>query len=251
MMGNNKNILLTGGSGNLGSKITKSNLFDNIISPSKKLLNISNSESINSFIEKNIFNSIIHCAAKARMKLCQNNPNEAISANIIGTSNLVNAVIEYEKLIERKIRFIYISTDGVYASETGEYSEDSATIPYNNYGWSKLGAECAVRLLSNYCIIRTRFFDPDRIPFDDAPEDIFTSSLPIDDLVKALHLIHESNFVGVVNIGDKRLSEYVRYQKYKSSIRPCKREDIIKELNFEMAKDSSMNCDLWLDLKEK
>ena len=249
-MGNNKNILLTGGSGNLGSKIIKSNLFDSIISPSKKLLNISNSESIDSFMGKNIFNSVIHCAAKARMKLCQNSPDEAISTNIIGTSNLVNAVMGHEKLLDRKIRFIYISTDGVYASETGEYSENSATIPYNNYGWSKLGAECAVRLLSNYCIVRTRFFDPHKIPFDDAPKDIFTSSLPIDDLVKALHIIHESNFVGVVNIGDRRLSEYDRYKKYKKSIKICKRDDILKELNFKIAKDSSMNCDLWLELKE-
>jgi len=246
-----KKILLTGGSGTLGSRIIESNIFNNLISPSKRILNIKNSEQIISFINDNNISSVIHCAASARMKNCEKNPMEAINVNLVGTANLVNSVLEFEKKENTSIRFIYISSDGVYSSIKGNYSEKSSTIPYNNYGWSKLGGECAVRLLSNYCIIRTRFFEPNKIAFDEASEDIFTSSIPIDDLVNALELIHNSDFTGVINIGGKKLSDYKRYKNYKPKIKPCKREDLIKELGFALAKDSSMDCSLWYNIKQK
>jgi len=163
----------------------------------------------------------------------------------------VRSIITMEDQKEKKIRFIHISTDGVYSSKKGNYSEKSATIPYNNYGWSKLGAECAVRLLSNYAIIRTRFFDPDNIPFVNSAKDIFTSSIPLSELVKAIHLLLYSKFIGIINVGDVKMSEFDRYKEYKPSLKFCKRDDITKDLNFEIAKDASMNCDLWQDLKDK
>ena len=250
-MSSKKNILLTGGSGSLGSEIIKSNLFNRLISPSKKELDITKPEAIEIFFNKNDFDSVIHCAALARMALCQESPEKAIKVNVIGASNLVHSIIELEKRKNKIIRFVHISTDGVYASKIGNYSEKSTTIPYNHYGWTKLGAECVIRLLSNYTIIRTRFFNPDNIPFDNSAIDVFTSSLPIGDLVKAIYYIHNLNFVGVINVGGERLSDFDRYKKYKPSIKPCKREDIIKNLHFEIAKDASMDCNLWYDLLNK
>lgn len=250
-MSNGKNILLTGGSGLLGSEIVKSGLFSGLIYPSKKELDITKSESIENCFNKNDFDSVIHCAALARMAACQENPEKAILVNVVGTSYLVRSIIEFEKRKNKKIRFIYISTDGVYSSEKGNYSENSATIPYNHYGWTKLGAECVVRLLTNYTIIRTRFFNPGNIPFNDSATDVFTSSLPVDDLAKAIHHIHNLNLVGTINVGGERLSDFDRYKKYKPSLKPCKREDIEKHLHFEFAKDASMNCNLWYDLKNK
>ena len=44
---------------------------------------------------------------------------------------------------------------------------------YNYYGLTKLMGEFSVRTLSNFCIIRTRFFDPDNIPFAESANDIF------------------------------------------------------------------------------
>src|SRR3989338_4255680 len=138
-------ILLTGSSGTLGEKIIWLNKAQKFLAPSKDILDITKPETIKKFFGNNEIDAVIHCAAMARMKECEENPAAAIETNIIGTCNLVNEVIQKEKKIGNKIRFVYISTDGVYPGTNGNYSEKSETMPYNTYGWTKLGAECAVK----------------------------------------------------------------------------------------------------------
>ena len=41
------------------------------------------------------------------------------------------------------------------------------------------------------------------------------------------------------------------YKKYKPNIKPCKRKDILKNLNFKIAKDSSMNLSLLKKIKRR
>ncbi|MBM4452964.1 MAG: sugar nucleotide-binding protein [Chloroflexi bacterium] len=239
------NILLTGGSGKLGRHIINSGLIQNILHPPKDVLDITEPTSVKNFFEREQISVVIHCAALARMRICEAEPCRAIAINIVGTSNLVKQLIETEKRYDKKIRFIHISTDGVYPGVRGNYSEKDETIPYNVYGWTKLGAEAAVNALSNHCIIRTRFFDPNQIEFEESATDIFTSGMPLDDLVKAIQRILAIDFVGTVNIGNPRLSDYDRYRAYKPSLKPCTREDIAKCLPFEIPWDSSMDCSLW------
>ena len=240
-----KNTLLTGGSGKLGRAIIKSHIFENIISPPHKALDITKPKTIQNIFNKHDIDSVIHCAAVARMKECYNNPIKAIETNISGTINLVSQVVSKEKKINQKIRFIYISTDGVYPGTKGNYSEQDKTIPYNLYGWTKLGGECAVNTLYNHCIIRTSFFDPENIIFEDAPTDAYSSKIPIGYLVKAISKMLNHNYIGTINIGEKRKPEYNRYKEYKSSIKPTKFKDIKKTLPFPLAKDASMKCSLW------
>lgn len=245
------NVLLTGGSGKLGRHIINSELIQNILHPPKDVLDITEPTSINDFFESEQISAVIHCAALARMTICEAEPSRAIANNIIGTSNLVKQVIEIEKKYQKKIRFIYISTDGVYPGVRGNYFEKDETIPYNIYGWTKLGAESAVNTLSNHCIIRTRFFDPNQIEFEESATDIFTSSMPLDDLVKAIQRVLMIDFIGTVNIGNPRLSDYDRYKVYRPSLKPCTREDIAKGLPFKIPKDSSMDCSLWESLSSQ
>ena len=84
--------LLLGNTGELGSAIKNSNYFPPLLTPPKKELDITKIETIKKYFEKNNFDSIINCSALARMKMCQENPSEAINVNIIGTSNLINCV---------------------------------------------------------------------------------------------------------------------------------------------------------------
>ena len=91
-----KKILLTGSHGELGSQIIKSRLFDNLLTPSKQELDITRSEIIDEYLSNNDIDFVIHCAAYARMTLCEEKPQEAIITNIIGTSNLVNSIIKIE-----------------------------------------------------------------------------------------------------------------------------------------------------------
>ena len=238
------NILLTGATGNLGKRILKHKKDLQFISPSSKELDITSEISVRKFFTTNSFNSIIHCAALARMKECEDNPAKAFAVNTLGTLNLVNNIKELQKSSKKNIRLIYISTDGVYACDQGNYNEDSPTIPYNVYGRSKLGGETSVKTLEDFCIIRTRFFDPNKIPFDESADDIITSSIEIDKLVKVIKFLIKDKFKGILNVGNEESSEFSRYIGHKPNLKKCKRSDIVKNLNFEIAKNASMDISL-------
>lgn len=240
-----KNILLTGASGKLGQAIASSQYFSSLIAPSRKVLDITKPASIKKFFGTNNFDAIIHCAALARMGECELNPDKAILINTIGTANLVIGALNKESEIIKPIRFVHISTDGVYSGTKGNYSEQHEAIPYNKYGWTKLGAECSVNLLSNFCIIRTSFFDPENIKFKDSAVDSYSSKVPIKYLVKSIATMLEHDFVGTINIGSERKSDYERYKEFKPALKPCKLKAILKTVNFPIARDSSMNCSLW------
>ena len=243
-MSEHKIVLLTGSSGELGTAIVHSNTRFTLLKPSSNELDITNQKKIKDYFNKYNFSAIIHCAAMARMGQCEKNPMDAIKVNIIGTANLVNATI-----MKENIRFIHISSDGVYYSDRGNYKENDETIPYNIYGWTKLGSETAVRILKDYSILRTSFFEPDNIPFHNAGVDVYSSKLPINEFAKAILFLVSSEFNGVANIGHERKSDYERYKKFKPSIKKCTYKEIQKGLSFIYPKDSSMNISLWRKIK--
>ncbi len=212
-------ILLLGGTGKLGKEIIKSKLFDQIYFPDKKKCNLEDKESIKIVLDDFKPTHIINCAALARRKICEKLPMKAISVNIIGTSQLVQSILEFSTR-NKEPRLLHISTDAVYHCGEGNYDEYDPTIPICNYGWSKLAAECSVRLLNNYLIIRTRFFNPYEIPFLDAANDIFTSSIPISKLVSYIHKLISIKYVGVLNIGGESQSDFDKYKIHKSHILP-------------------------------
>lgn len=244
-------ILLTGGSGNLGRAILKSGLFLNILAPSRNEMDITDKKGVEFFFEENNPDVVIHCAAVVKMTESEQDPAKTIDVNIVGTCNLVKQAIRAEKKNGKSIRFIYISTDGVYSSIKGNYSEKDSVLPYNQYGWSKLGGECAVNLLSNFCIIRTSFFNPEMIKYERYATDKYSSRVPIDYLLKAIAFLLDNNFVGTVNIGGKRESDFNTYKKIKPNIKPCLREDILKNSSIAISSDASLDSSLWRELTKE
>ena len=243
-MKKNKKILLIGGSGQLGSMLVSSKLFKKIYFPSKKKLNILNNKKIRKILTTGKFQIIINCAALARIRECENNISKAIDVNVSGTLNLVKEIMKYNKSSKKNLRLIHISTDAVYPSQKGGYSEKSPLGPYNVYGWTKLASEFLVKMIDNHVILRTRFFNKENIKFHKSAKDLFSSSIEIKELVKNIKIISESNFTGTINVGAKRKSDYANYKKFKSSLKPCFRKDIVKSLKFNLGKDSSMNLKL-------
>tara|TARA_Y100000310_G_scaffold167546_2_gene167415 strand:- start:55777 stop:56532 length:756 start_codon:yes stop_codon:yes gene_type:complete len=244
-----KKILLTGGTGNLGSAILKSRIFQNILSPTHEELNISDKEEVSEFFKKNEIDAVIHCAAFTNLKEAEKNPLVAFETNVIGTSNLVGEILKIEKSQNKKIKFIHISTDGVYNRTEGNYSENSPTVPFDKYGWTKLGAESSVNSLPNFCIIRTSFFDPKKLNFQDSPIDAYSSRIPLKELVNAIKLLLESDFIGTLNVGQSRKSHYDVYKEFIPSLKPCKLEGIQNEVLHKLPKDSSMDVSLWEKIK--
>ncbi len=244
-------ILLTGGSGQLGQAVQRSNLFPNLLAPPKQELDLADFKNVRGYFNAHKISTVIHCAALARISLCETDPIKAIDTNVIGTANLVKAVSQQQKAAGHEIRFLHMSTDGVYPGLKGKYKENGPTVPYNNYGWTKLASECLVRLLADHCIIRTNFFDPDHIKFGTSATDIFTSKLSLEDLVKSIKFLLNHRFVGAVNVGGERLSDYRRYKQYKPQMKSCTRKEILKTIPFQIYSDASLDTTLWRKLKRQ
>ena len=142
-------ILVTGGDGRFAKVLKSKNKKLNLIFCSKKQLNILSLKSIIKNFEKHKPKIIFHCAGLSRpMDIHENDITKSIDLNIIGTANLVKICKLY------KIKLIYLSTGYVYEGKKGNYKETDAVKPFNNYGLSKLGGECAVSMYKNSLILR-------------------------------------------------------------------------------------------------
>ena len=144
-----KKIIVTGGDGRFARELKKMKTKYKFIFRNKKELNILSIRSINSNIKKFKPNIVLHLASLSRpMSIHEKMINKSIDLNIIGTANLV-------KICNNKnIKLIFFSTSYVYPGKKGNYKENDPLLPWNNYGWSKLGAESAVQMYKNSLIIR-------------------------------------------------------------------------------------------------
>ena len=144
------------------------------------------------------------------MKIHYQNIKKSIDINIIGTCNIVKICQEY------KIKLIFFSTNYVYPGFKGNYSEESPLLPFNNYGWSKLGGESAVQMYPNSLILRICMTEK---PFvhKQAFTDLKTNFMFHDDLSKnLLNLIDKK---GILNIGDKIQTVYRFAKKFNQKIK--------------------------------
>ena len=82
------------------------------------------------------------------MSIHEKKIEKSIQLNIIGTANVVLACSKFN------IKVIYLSTNYIYPGKKGNYKETDAVKPWNNYGWSKLGGECAAQMYKNSLILR-------------------------------------------------------------------------------------------------
>ncbi len=235
------NILLLGGSGTLGKNIIKSKKFKKLKYPTKKKLNITNKNQIYKYFCKNKINLVLHCAAVARVRDCEKNKKKAYKINVIGTRNIVETILKIKKKYNRDIKLIFMSSDAVYPSTKGNYKETDKLFHYNYYGYTKIEGEKLVRKLKKFIIIRTRFFNKKKIPFNYSATNIFTSALEVKDLVKYISLIIRKNFQGVINLGRSKISDYDQYKKYKKNLKPCDKKIIFDEIKFKIASDASLN----------
>ena len=129
-----KKILVTGGDGRFARELKKIRTKFQFIFLNKKELDICNFNSIVRIIKKYKPKTILHLAGLSRpMDIHEKNISRSIKLNILGTANLVAACSEY------KIKIIYFSTSYVYPGKKGNYNENDSLLPWNNYGWSKLG----------------------------------------------------------------------------------------------------------------
>lgn len=165
-----KRILITGGSGFIGSHLArklsenyKVTVLDNLSFGKEKFEN----ENIE-FIEGDIckikdlgkslegIDAIVHLAAIVSVNICENYPDKCIKNNTTGTENIFKAA--KEKGINK---IIFASSAAVYGDlSSSRVSENDKAVPISNYGKSKLENEITAQKYEKHInSIGLRFFN--------------------------------------------------------------------------------------------
>ncbi len=79
--------------------------------------------------------AVIHTAAVSQPNFCQNNPKISYSINVEASINIAGLCIE------RKIPFVFTSTDLAFDGKNPPYNEQSPVSPISTYGEHKVKAE--------------------------------------------------------------------------------------------------------------
>lgn len=169
---NNKNILITGGAGFIGSHVVR--LFVNkypdahiynldVLTYAGNLENLKDVEEkknytflkedinetarINALFQKYQFDTVIHLAAESHVDRSISDPIAFVKTNVVGTMNLLNAALETWKEDFSDKMFYHISTDEVYGTlgEIGLFTETTSYDPNSPYSASKASSDHFVR----------------------------------------------------------------------------------------------------------
>ena len=224
-------ILLTGGGGRLAREIKKIDSF--IDAPVKLVMDFSDYHQIKSYCQGKRFDVIIHAGGVIN-KFDEDVDENYIHSNIIGTAN----VTLWAK--RNNVRLVYISSDYVYPSERGDYTEESVLMPVNRYAKSKLGGEMAVQLYNNSLIIRTSFYGD--LNFSHGCSDQYTSRIAIKDAAAAIYyLACREDVLGIINFGtnSKRSLLQIIQSEWNPAVRACLRKDL--KIPYIIPPDSSLH----------
>ena len=225
-----KTILISGGSGKFSKAIIETNTKYKILAPNKKQMDILSQTSISNFISRNKIDYFIHTAAfSTPMALHKIEGKRSIETNIIGSANVALCCLK------KNIKLIYISTNFVYPGKKGNHSENDYLLPFNEYGWSKLGGECPMHIYKNTLILRICMND-DYFPHKSAYTDYFTSFLKKTEAAKiTLKLLDKK---GIINIGGIKQSAYNFAKKLNSKVK----KNTLKKKDIKLlGKDTSLN----------
>ena len=224
-------ILVTGGEGRFAKVLKKNNKFLKLYFASKKNCNILNVNSLEKIVKKIKPKIILHCAGLSRpMHIHKKNIEQSIDLNIIGTANVVKVCKK------NNIKLIYFSTGYVYEGIKGNYSENDPVKPFNNYGLSKLGGECAAMMYKNSLILRITMTES---PFihKKAYTNLKSNFMFHEDLVKILPKI--INYKGILNVGGKSQSVFSFAKLHNKKVKKI-RLTIKDKLPFNQTMDISL-----------
>ena len=157
------NILVTGSYGQLGTclkdiinskKTDNKYFFSDINEESDYVLDITNKENVEKFINENNIDIVVNCAAYTNVDAAEDNKETAELINCYSLNNFI------EPLSKRKGSMIHISTDYVFGDKDMKKLKmrepDDKASPMNVYGETKFnGEELLKKSDVNFIIIRT------------------------------------------------------------------------------------------------
>lgn len=227
-------VLLTGGSGTLGTEILK--LYDKekyiFFAPSSSELNIIDYVTCLEWFSIYRPNLVIHSAAYTDVKDSEENFLRALNCNILGTVNILKCCERYN------IKMVYISTDYVFDGDKGNYSIQDPINPITKYAKSKAAGELATRMYDNSLVVRTSFFKK-QFPYEKACVDQYSSKDYIDILAQKILNSCLSDKLGIVHIGSTKRTIYEIAKIRNPNVKPIFRND----LKNKIPKDTSLECE--------
>ena len=207
-------LLIIGGSGLLGTEIQRQlEPLKGVIevnAPPHNVIDITADEPLRAY--KNIaYDRVILLVGEKNQSVVELDSSAALALNIVGVANIVKAIREYGW----KSRLVYISTGYVYKGNSRYHKETDGVYPCSKYAWSKLGGECAVRMMDekDHLIVRCEF---SKFPWhrDWAYTDQYTSREEITITASKIVSLVTTDAYGTYNVGGKRQSIW----KYAQSI---------------------------------
>ena len=169
-------VLLTGGSGRLGSELAALLGQDQhaLAAPSSTELDVRDQGAFSAQATEFAPDVIVHAAAYTDVKGAEDDKVACWSVNVLGTRNAALAARE------AGAKLVHISTDYVFWGDRGDYREDDVPGPVRNYyALTKLVAEEAARAAPSHLVIRTSF-RPRRWEYPVAFADLYTSQDYVD-----------------------------------------------------------------------
>ncbi|MGI9263104.1 MAG: sugar nucleotide-binding protein, partial [Woeseiaceae bacterium] len=229
-------ILLTGGSGLLGTELAK--LGADLIMPTRDELDITDSVAVAEYVESHAPDVICHAAAVTNNREIESNPSEALATNISGSVNLARACLG------TRVRLVYLSTDYVYRGDRGDYAETDEVLPANLYAWTKLAGEAAVRAVPNHLIIRTSF-GSSKFDYPAAFADKWSTKEYVDTVAPEILHAALSPLTGVVNIGGPKRTLYEYARGRNPDVQSITRD----QSQHQSPEDTSLDQTRWTDYK--
>jgi dTDP-4-dehydrorhamnose reductase len=217
-------LLVTGGSGLLGSNVaylgsdrfatqlTYNSHSVSVPECASVRMDLTNGMDIRRTVEAFRPHLIIHTAALLPAQLCEENPALARAIHIDGVRDLCDAARDVGA------KLIHISTDWVFDGTKELYGEEDTPNPLNEYARSKLGSERVVQASGvDHCIIRTSLYGwnlrPNKFCYAEmvletlgrgeaffAPDDQHFAPILVTVLAEAMFEIYARGIAGVLHV---------------------------------------------------
>tara|TARA_R110000796_G_scaffold68919_1_gene157574 strand:+ start:2514 stop:3215 length:702 start_codon:yes stop_codon:yes gene_type:complete len=228
-------VLLTGGNGLLGRYLIKELIKSNIsfYAPTSNECDIIDLSQINLMVFNYKPDIVIHCAAIAKYKDVELDPQKALRTNVEGTCNITNACMT------NNTRLVYISTSHIFDGQKGNYTTSDPINPLTKYAKTKAAGEYTVGVHDNSLIIRTEFCEP-IFPFEYAYIDKWSSKEYVDILAPQILNACLSSQKGIIHLGGKRKTFYDFALIRNPKVKKGSIEDIKKTSKVPILVDTSL-----------
>lgn len=223
-------IVLTGGSGLLGTELQKLNTY---IAPPHQAFDLLNVYLMRLYLSEIKPDLVLHAAALTGLGRCDKEKKDAYNINAMGTKSISSICKSLN------IQMIYMSTDYVFDGTKGMYSEKDIPNPMNYYAKTKWIGEAFVQGMGQK-IIRTSF-KKSPWPHNVAFTNKFTSCQEVADVAKKIDILthHYIGWDGILHVGGPRISFYDLAMKSNENVKPAYLE---RFNDYGIPLDTSLDC---------